>query len=565
MKFLCGSCRTKYQISEEKVRGKVLTIRCQKCGSKVRVREPAKPLAAGEAFLADVVEEATVAGTSSGAVMKKQRAVAANAGAHVPTSDLGVADFDEQEEAPTRIAVGVATPAPAAPATPDPNTSVEWFTATDGKQQGPFAYAELLRRIGAREVGPAHYVWNQGMGPWTRVRDLPELAKLVPPEPAKKKNPPPPLPAPRPTSEERALGEVVDLAERRAELERTKKVDLNSTPRLKSLIAATPPVEEDTVQERATPRPKVKPSSKPDATPSSKPDAPPLEAIALHTTTPAAGGSAANFDLAADLFAGLPRMQTEEQPLRESTRFFIAAAGVHREKSRNMLGLVLSLAGVVALGSLITAWASGFVSIPIPASVNPFGPARDEPQHAAIDDEPEGDEDDAKVQALGGKPRKKKRRPAVAQPVNERTEDTGGGPRGGDAESATIEFDKKGGSKLIGDVPSAKLPESDLSNMIAPDKKELSHEALHRVVNQKRALVQSCYEEALRSASVSGKLTFELTVKPSGDVAQVKLLGKDQRGIGGCISDRMKDWKFPAFEGPDHAVIEANFILTNSM
>ena len=27
MKFLCGSCRTKYQISDTKVRGKVLTIR----------------------------------------------------------------------------------------------------------------------------------------------------------------------------------------------------------------------------------------------------------------------------------------------------------------------------------------------------------------------------------------------------------------------------------------------------------------------------------------------------------------------------------------------------------
>lgn len=563
MKFLCGSCKTKYQISEEKVRGKVLTIRCQKCGSKVRVREPAKALTTGEAFLAEVIEEAA---TSAGSTVK-HRAVAANAGSRVPTSDLGVADFDDQEEAPTRIAVGVATPAPAPP---DPNTSVEWFTATDGKQQGPFTYAELLRRIGAREVGPSHYVWNQSMGPWTRVRELPELAKLVPPEPAKKKSTsPPPLPAPRPTSEERALGEVVDLAERRAELERTKKVDLHSTPRLKSLIdtpqvaSQTPAsLEEDTVQERATPKPKIKSSPKAEKTPVSAP----LEAIALHTTTPVAGGSAANLDLAADLFAGLPRMQTEEQPLRESTRFFIAAAGVHREKSRNMLGLVLSLVGVVAFGAFITAWASGFVTIPLPANVNPFKSTPAQEPVAAIDDDTDP-EDEAKARALGGKSGKKRRaRPAAGQPVSERTADGSDGPRGGDVSSATIKFDPTGGSKLVGDVPEAKLPESDLTDMVAPDKKELSHDALHQVVRQKSASVRDCYEGALRSGSgLSGKMTFELTVKPSGDVAQVKLLGKDQRGVGSCISERIKSWKFPAFEGSEHAVIEANFVLTNSM
>ena len=32
-------CRTKYQISGEKIRGKILTIRCKSCGARIQVRE----------------------------------------------------------------------------------------------------------------------------------------------------------------------------------------------------------------------------------------------------------------------------------------------------------------------------------------------------------------------------------------------------------------------------------------------------------------------------------------------------------------------------------------------
>ena len=48
MKFYCDACNTKYAISDEKVRGKVLKVRCKNCGNIVTVREavarkPARP------------------------------------------------------------------------------------------------------------------------------------------------------------------------------------------------------------------------------------------------------------------------------------------------------------------------------------------------------------------------------------------------------------------------------------------------------------------------------------------------------------------------------------------
>ncbi|RVU44097.1 DUF4339 domain-containing protein [Lujinxingia sediminis] len=46
MKFYCDSCQTKYSIADEKVRGKVLKVRCKKCSHIITVREASRPTAA---------------------------------------------------------------------------------------------------------------------------------------------------------------------------------------------------------------------------------------------------------------------------------------------------------------------------------------------------------------------------------------------------------------------------------------------------------------------------------------------------------------------------------------
>ena len=44
MKFLCDKCKTRYTISDEKVRGKVLKIRCKNCAHIIVVREPGEDI-----------------------------------------------------------------------------------------------------------------------------------------------------------------------------------------------------------------------------------------------------------------------------------------------------------------------------------------------------------------------------------------------------------------------------------------------------------------------------------------------------------------------------------------
>ena len=39
MKFVCDRCQTKYSIADEKVRGKILKVRCKSCTNIITVRE----------------------------------------------------------------------------------------------------------------------------------------------------------------------------------------------------------------------------------------------------------------------------------------------------------------------------------------------------------------------------------------------------------------------------------------------------------------------------------------------------------------------------------------------
>src|SRR6478609_10724287 len=47
MKFVCDRCQTKYSIADERVRGKVLKVKCKTCANLITVREARQPSVAG--------------------------------------------------------------------------------------------------------------------------------------------------------------------------------------------------------------------------------------------------------------------------------------------------------------------------------------------------------------------------------------------------------------------------------------------------------------------------------------------------------------------------------------
>lgn len=76
--------------------------------------------------------------------------------------------------------------------TPPPMPNVQYFTAVNGQQAGPFTIQQLQVLVSNGQLTKQTYVWKQGMANWDFAENVPEVASLfgtnTPPPP------PPPLP-----------------------------------------------------------------------------------------------------------------------------------------------------------------------------------------------------------------------------------------------------------------------------------------------------------------------------------------------------------------------------------
>ena len=132
MKFVCDRCSTRYSISDEKVAGKVLKIRCKTCGNIIVVREQGV--------------------TSQAAEQSHQsQAAAAGGGARGPAPR-------------TELDLGTTAPSGQSP------TSVEWFVAIKGKQHGPMSQDDVATLYRQGKITARSYCWNEGLSGWVRLR-----------------------------------------------------------------------------------------------------------------------------------------------------------------------------------------------------------------------------------------------------------------------------------------------------------------------------------------------------------------------------------------------------------
>lgn len=162
MKFSCEKCQTRYSIGDEKVRGKVLKIRCKTCGNIVVVREQT---ASSQAAMPELVAAAGSSTTTSPAPMQSQ-----------PVRQQQAPGFPPQ--APQR-----------------PVLDVDWYVAIKGKQHGPAKKDEIVRLFREGKITDRSYLWNEGMAAWTRLREVPQFASLLSGDTVPRRPPPPPPPS----------------------------------------------------------------------------------------------------------------------------------------------------------------------------------------------------------------------------------------------------------------------------------------------------------------------------------------------------------------------------------
>ncbi len=200
MKFSCEQCQTKYNLPDDRVRGKVLKIRCKKCGCQITVSQGGVRTAKGE-------------GESEDATMIGSRASVGLLGGSGGGGHSGGGGGDESEGGDSTMIGGMADffsklggPTQQAPD--------EWHLSLDGNVVDPMPLAELAQRILSEQGTPGRdiFVWREGQSDWLPPDSIDEVRAAVDkarknPQPVKAK----PAPAPKPADDEDEGGDKTQM------------------------------------------------------------------------------------------------------------------------------------------------------------------------------------------------------------------------------------------------------------------------------------------------------------------------------------------------------------------
>ena len=164
MKFHCDRCKTRYSIADERVRGKILKIRCKNCSTVITVKEGAQlaQLAQGRPAQAGAGRPAATGGG------QRKRAGSKSGARRRPGTSSGSALQGAFEEALRRPESAAAVELAAAPAV----LEAEWYVSQDGEQVGPFTLARAQEWVAERGGDEELFCWSEGFDDWLPVEKV---------------------------------------------------------------------------------------------------------------------------------------------------------------------------------------------------------------------------------------------------------------------------------------------------------------------------------------------------------------------------------------------------------
>jgi predicted Zn finger-like uncharacterized protein len=542
MKFQCDHCGTRYTLSDEKIRNKVLKIRCKVCENIMVVRDP-------------------------------------NAGRSRPVlqTPAPVQDDRTQLSAPLGEAF-----------------DAEWYVAAAGMQQGPMPVERLIADLRRGAVGPDDLVWNATMDEWQPARSLPILAGGIqaaqqPPalvrsgsddeEETVIQNAPSLFdlgPAFKPAGE-RLASEVSAAvnAIHPVDVPGTPDDDVDTThwPALPNTPSAAETLEPSRPAAPEPPRPAPEPprpaapsaskraleSSKPEMISPELSEAPPIPDFSTQApavpadSTPVPASPAMPDDVDGDQASWMASLTdhlevTPEAAAAPQIHAITKAAPNKKSKAPLVVLLLLLLVGVAAA----VFWPTGADPVApdqgVPVAVVDAAPVVDasvpdaapKPVDAAVDAVV-----DAVVDASvpDAKPKKRKTpSSAASKPKPPKTPKTDASKR--KPRSGLAALDKGKGSNAVELKPTTAPIE------ILPE--TLTKGQLQVVLTRGRTGVQACYQRQLKRdpSMKGGKVTIKFSVEGTGRAAKVRM----ERQYNGtvlktCISSLVRRWRFPRFTG----------------
>ena len=545
MKFLCGNCKAKYQIADEKVSGRTLRMKCRRCGHDILIdghsmpqSSPPSPAPAPRRPGSSTVSvmPGPGRGGSSAHVMPVARP-GTSPGLPRPTSS--------RSKPPSGLSADFRRHVAAPPEVPQRTAPYDlWHVAIQDVPVGPMTRDELARKIDAGAVTPESLCWREGMDDWRPLGDLPELAQLLrrtreasrpqrgeparaprgEPARTQRGRPPPSVPAgPSHHSGSRAAPLPMSLAaadevqdEDNAEPTRISEF----MPPL-ALVSPHPPA----------PAPMFAPQPLPQPTASAKvlvPVATAMPSVSVSAPLPSAEAA------------------TVQQPAPKSASIF--------NPGSIAVGLLI---GILLVGGPML-YRNTWGSQPAPpveaapqAKVEAPRPA---PAVAAVDPTLKVPDEGREEVKPAAPTRSTNRATAQApKPVKPDSVEKPVGRQLSDAEKKKL-LDMAGAGVIGTDPDLTKLgARGELGGAGGATQPSLTPQQLNKVVQDNKSALQRCYESALRAAGGRSESTIKISVNVvvggSGIAKSVLTAGDGLGNMTDCIKSAVKRWHFPQAAG----------------
>lgn len=497
MRFACDSCQTKYSIADEKVRGKVLKIRCKKCSAVILVKQPEPEPEPEQEFDSESTRAMSV-------------------------------DEVRKLAGGDKLGLGGAAPAGRPPARARlPDDDVEWFAMIEGTQEGPWSSGAFSDHVHGGKITARTFVWHEALGDWKRAGEVEALTILFAPASAAV---PPPKAAPKPPPK-------ADPPPRREEPEAPPEPAAAATEEPRPEPAAAEPEE---------------PAHRPEPR---RPVADLFDEEPAEAPAPKGGAPLAAAGPSVDPFGDVPDAPGLEAPAPgEQTRFFMAQAGVDRKGKTKRIAIIsttiiAALMGVFAL----FLFAPSFVLPEVP--VNEKGEPVADPgiwtaqgmeglrnKLLGLDQKPKAPPKAAGPRTAAGPAPTPKDDPLIKRDEPK--------PAGGPSE------DEKLAIALLGDGLQPKETKIEVSvKTEAPklDNAPLDEAAVGKTIADNAGAYKRCIDDAIRRNPnfKGGRVEISATIGPSGIVTTASLSdpAMESSDMGTCIKDRTRRMIFPKFEG----------------
>lgn len=500
MKFLCPSCKAKYQIADAKVAGRKLKMTCRQCSEEIVIRgdggaHGSQPQAGRPRTVAPLQP-------SMSPVPQTMPPMAVP----VPAATGLAGDFQR------RVASASVTP-PAARAVE------QWHVAINDVPVGPMRREEVAQKVGMGAVGPDSLAWREGLDDWLPVRHIPELSALCG----------------APSASTPGLSSAPTSAAPLVPAERAAMSPIggrNAAPStdMFEAVAQSPSASQQPLPSYGMP------------TPAPTPTPAPLGPGTGPFPVPGAQ-QAAYMQGAAEARAGRGTPGWAQMFLFVCGGAFILAVGLLL--GARVLAPSQQPPAVAAPQQLphVASPVKPTLEIPEPTEVAEPIARVDGPKAAAV---PSEQPTKAPTPSRAVRTGKYKKAVGSSSPSSLSTPSTNAKK----LTAAEKEMLARMGGASNSSVSGIKRPKSS-SRAASGGGEGLNAQQLGAVVSKGKRSLQRCYESALRGSGSTDtvRLDVQITVSPSGNVTRVKTTGNSLTGMNTCIGRIVRAWRFPKAPG----------------